>query len=492
MPDSVTRSRLRLEALEDRVTPSWRGVPPSRINLPANPVAVTLDAQRDAQGSAAITVNEVDYFTFVAPASGTYRLSALTPSSSFDTVLGVFNAAGARIAFNDDTSAADLDSRLTVTLTAGARYYFGVTNYTGTPGGAYTWAVDGPAPVAADDAYESNDTFAQAANLGTLTAPRSIPNLVLADAVDWFRFTTTAAGTAAGSVAIAFQNAQGNLGLELYNAGGQRLRTSNGSGNGEAVSLSGLAAGTYFVRVFGTQGATNPNYTLTVTPPTAAPTAGGFDIVVRSSGLTASQRQIFEQAAARWERIITGDLPNAVYQGVAVDDLLIDAGGRSIDGPGGVLGQAGPDALRAGSRLPVHGAMQFDTADLAALEASGRLYDVVLHEMGHVLGVGTIWQALGLLAGAGTANPRFLGSQATAAYNALFRTAAASVPVEGTPSPAGSRDGHWRESVFGAELMTPFIAGTPNPISRVTVASLADLGYTVNLNSSDAYTPPGA
>jgi hypothetical protein len=134
--------------------------------------------------------------------------------------------------------------------------------------------------------------------------------------------------------------------------------------------------------------------------------------------------------------------------------------------------------------------MEFDSADLATLEASGQLYDVVLHEMGHLLGIGTIWQALGLLRGAGTTNPRFLGARATAEYNAIFGTSGTSVPVEGRPSGLGSRDSHWRESVFGNELMSPYISGTPNPISRVTVASLADLGYTVNMNAADPYIPP--
>ncbi|MCI0458891.1 MAG: hypothetical protein L0Z62_18180, partial [Gemmataceae bacterium] len=134
--------------------------------------------------------------------------------------------------------------------------------------------------------------------------------------------------------------------------------------------------------------------------------------------------------------------------------------------------------------------MEFDTADLATLEASGQLYDVVLHEMGHLFGIGTIWQALGLLTGAGTTNPRFLGARATAEYNALFGTSATSVPVEGRPSPVGSRDGHWRESVFGNELLTPYISGSSNPLSRVTVAALADLGYTVNLSAADTYAPP--
>jgi hypothetical protein len=351
--------------------------------------------------------------------------------------------------------------------------------------------VDGPAAAPADDVYEQNDSLAQATGLGTLTATRTVSNLVMAAAADWFSFSTSTAGTAAHSVAISFQNAQGDLALELYNASGQVLRSSNTTGNAETVSLNGLGAGTYYVRVFGSQGATNPSYSLTVTPP-PAPTGstGSFDVVIRASGLTASQQLAFDRAAARWEQIIVGDLPNATYQGVAVDDLLIDASSVAIDGVNGILGQAGPDYIRGGSALPIHGTMQFDTADLAAMESNGTLYEVILHEMGHVLGVGTIWRTLGLLSGAGTTNPQFTGARATAEYNALFGVSATGVPVEGLPAPQGTRDGHRRESLFGNELMTGYISAASNPISRVTVASLADLGYAVNMAAADAYTPP--
>ncbi len=44
----------------------------------------------------------------------------------------------------------------------------------------------------------------------------------------------------------------------------------------------------------------------------------------------------------------------------------------------------------------------------------------MLHEMGHVLGIGTIWQARGLVSGAGTSNPLFTGANAVAAYNWRF------------------------------------------------------------------------
>src|SRR4051812_41608405 len=132
---------------------------------------------------------------------------------------------------------------------------------------------------------------------------------------------------------------------------------------------------------------------------------GAFDIVIRASGLTASQQLAFAKAAAHWERIIVGDLPDATYDGVAVDDLLIDAQSGPIDGFGGIVGLGRPDSFRAGTHLPIHGTMCFDSADLNAMEATGTLWEVIMHEMGHVLGIGTIWSALGLLAGAGTTDP---------------------------------------------------------------------------------------
>src|SRR5262249_9748411 len=155
----------------------------------------------------------------------------------------------------------------------------------------------------------------------------------------------------------------------------------------------------------------------------------GFNITLNMTGLTTAQKAIFQQAATHWSQIITADIPNATYRGIAVDDLLIDASAVPIDGVNGILGQAGPDTFRAGSDLPIHGIMQFDTADLAALQQSGQLVSVILHEMGHVLGIGTIWTDKGLLSGAGSADPIFTGANATAQYNQIFGTNAAGVPV---------------------------------------------------------------
>jgi Leishmanolysin len=112
---------------------------------------------------------------------------------------------------------------------------------------------------------------------------------------------------------------------------------------------------------------------------------------------------------------------------------------------------------------------------------------IATHEVGHSLGIGTVWDYKNLLRGAGSSNPTFSGSNARAQWRALGGTG--NVPVENTGG-AGTRDGHWREATFGNELMTGFLDTGKNPLSRLTIASLKDLGYVVNLNAADVYTRP--
>ncbi|HEX8323696.1 MAG TPA: leishmanolysin-related zinc metalloendopeptidase [Tepidisphaeraceae bacterium] len=229
----------------------------------------------------------------------------------------------------------------------------------------------------------------------------------------------------------------------------------------------------------GGQGQTTPGY--------LGSAAGGFDIELTGlETLTAEVRRAFAAAAARWESVITGDLPNVG----AIDDLQIDITVEDIDGPGGTLAQALPIETRNGSGLPYLGEMEFDESDVADLMAEGHFVDTVTHEMAHVLGFGTIWSDLKLISGEGGTNPQFLGQEATRQYNALFDTRALSVPVESRGG-SGTADGHWPERGFVEEMMTGYTEdrGTAEPLSRVTVGSLADLGYKVNLRAADTWDP---
>jgi Leishmanolysin len=230
---------------------------------------------------------------------------------------------------------------------------------------------------------------------------------------------------------------------------------------------------------------------------TAAQVQSAYKIEVRFlGGLNAAQKRAFKKAADRWSKVIIGDLPSVMVSGEVIDDLLIEAQGAEIDGPGQILGQAGPTNLRPASAgasafLPAKGIMSFDSADLAQMQADGTLLDVITHEMGHVIGIGTIWSRKRLLAGAGTRNPTFTGRNAQREYGVLKGTAATAVPVENSGG-AGTRDSHWRESVFRNELMSGFIAAANNPLSRMTAASLQDLGYVVDMAAAEAYVLPAA
>jgi hypothetical protein len=259
-----------------------------------------------------------------------------------------------------------------------------------------------------------------------------------------------------------------------------------------------------------------------VTVQRVAPPTPSFDIeiVFFDESFTTPQRAAFATAAARWEELVVGDLEDVTvalpasgscgrgepaYDGT-IDDLVIFATSFT-EGVGGLLGSAGPCLYRSsGADAGTHlvGLMRFDTADLANLEAQGALVDVIVHEMGHVLGFGTAWQFppyADLLdyvpidaapscrtAGGFLRDPSYLGASGVAGWNA--QGGDGPVPVEETGGP-GTQCGHWDEAVFGNELMTGFLnLGGPNPLSAMTVRSLEDLGLTVDASAADPYVRP--
>ena len=216
-----------------------------------------------------------------------------------------------------------------------------------------------------------------------------------------------------------------------------------------------------------------------------------LDIEFRFAGLSEAYQTVFTEAAKRWCELLPEPLPEVDYEGETTDGIIIDAQGVRLDGPGQVLGSAGPTVLRPGATgLPVAGIMMFDLDDLAQLESANTLVSVILHEMGHVLGIGTLWEERGLLAGTGSDDPVFTGDNAKRAYQELRGEAdLVDVPVANTGGP-GTREGHWREAVFQDELMSGFLSGTTQPLSRVTAGSLEDLGYVVDYSAADTYDLP--
>ena len=238
-------------------------------------------------------------------------------------------------------------------------------------------------------------------------------------------------------------------------------------------------------------------------PPAPTPT-GQFNVEVRFLGSpTSAQRTIVNQVVDWWESTIVGDveaktfnfgagqcLPTSPALKKTVDDFVIDVEITYIDGKDGILGQAGPCWTRPSDGLPSWGAIRIDSVDASNLVGSGYFDDVIIHELGHTLGFGTMWNAgRSLVTTTSTGAKYFNGANAKAQWQAIGGSSAG-VPVE-TGGGAGTADVHWRENAMANEFMTGYISPS-NIRSKVTIGSMADLGYKVSYVSAQGYSRPSA
>ena len=266
-------------------------------------------------------------------------------------------------------------------------------------------------------------------------------------------------------------------------------------------------------------GSVNVNLTCTEPPPPI----GDYNIqlIPVGAGMTQERQDVFEAAIGLWRSAIVGDLPDVpVAEGElpansacafetpafvgTIDDLLIFARIGPIDGAGNILGQAGPafNRFTEDGELTIIGCMEFDEADVGALELNGTFNEVILHEMGHVLGIGTFWEPItdfnsrnlldtpcrsvpGAISG-------FNGTNVVTEFGVLGGSGNAA-PVEDEFG-GGTRCSHWDEAFFDNELMTGFLGGvtsaTVNPLSILTISSLEDLGYEVDNTQAEPYSIP--
>ena len=205
----------------------------------------------------------------------------------------------------------------------------------------------------------------------------------------------------------------------------------------------------------------------------------GFDIQIDfiGSSWTQALHDVFVSAADKLTALIIGDLQDVSVRSkgkvTSIDDITITAELGNIDGLYGILGQAGPTSVRTSNSLPATASMQFDIVDVNAMGLAV-FAEVVLHEMAHSLGFGSIWGRLGLVT-----DGQFTGPKATDEFHKMGGTGFIPVEQDGGSGTAGS---HWDEVTFNNELMTGYINDGVNPFSKMSAASFADLGYTLAPN----------
>lgn len=228
-----------------------------------------------------------------------------------------------------------------------------------------------------------------------------------------------------------------------------------------------------------------------VVGPDRAPrdSTGQFDITVEfGEGFNEEWRQAVLHSVARWEQIITADYPISdaslagcgIARGVSVDALLIrfewQARTGEIGGAArtcGTVPTPGFPAGRPNAGVVWMNSTRFDTHRIGDFIDVDR---IVLHEVGHVLGIGTIWRDSGHVTQVG-AQLQFTGQNALNAFKRMF-PASTGVPLEPDSS-------HWGAPVRDELMQKGGNRSQSNKITEVSIGALHDLGYSVSYEQAD-------
>ncbi|MCE2398912.1 MAG: Ig-like domain-containing protein [Gemmatimonadetes bacterium] len=282
-----------------------------------------------------------------------------------------------------------------------------------------------------------------------------------------------------------------------YSATSSNTAAATVTMSGSTVTVVAVAAGTATMTVT----ATDPGDLRAIVSTSGG---GSFDLEVAfTSGVSSTVRSRVEDARDEWEAVlrdtelddVTFDRTVACF-GIShfvgtVDDHLVFVHVGSIDGEGGILAAATYCYERMSDNTPVLSATWIDEADVEEMLDHDALVTVAFHELAHALGFPGLWDDHDLLDTLDADDPHFEGELAIEAFDE-----------------AGGEDydgekvySHWRESVFGDEIMSPFIYVEDDeaPISAITLQSFADAGYEVDVSRADDYElpdptvpPPGA
>lgn len=178
------------------------------------------------------------------------------------------------------TSAATATTSTSVALsglTASTAYNWRVRTNCSTSNSTYSTAnfTTAAPPSGCVNAYEANGTQATAATIPTGTAVSAA--ISPSGDVDYYKVTTTATS----NFSITLTNLPGDYDLYFYNSAGTQIGSSTAGGSSnESITLNNQAAGTYYVRVIGYNGANSSTvcYNLTVNATAVTGCASSYDV----------------------------------------------------------------------------------------------------------------------------------------------------------------------------------------------------------------------
>lgn len=240
------------------------------------------------------------------------------------------------------------------------------------------------------------------------------------------------------------------------------------------------------------------------------------NLTYSSSGLSATQSDIsnttdisiIETAAQKWESVITS-LPGFMGGNKIEIDLKFDS---SLDES--VYGSTAVNSFRGtgtalGTQLPSSVTIRLNSNQWDTLKSTSKddnnstAYYMVLHEFGHALGIGSVWDNINDSSVYSTDNTSgdkfYAGINGNQEYRKVLGLSESNddyfLPI--TANIAHLEEGDditYKAGIkhvgLDHELMSEYIESDsrPDPLSRITVGLLEDLGFGVNYDNSDTFS----
>lgn len=433
-----------------------------------------------------------DYYRFDFSATG--NLNVLLNGLNANADLQLLNSSGQVLqsSINSDTNAESLN----ITLNAGS-YYIQVYPFSSATSTNYNLTVT------AD--YAGNSRFA-ARNFGNLVGSRIFSDWVgSSDSSDYYSFDVSTTS----DFKLVVDGLSADTDVQILDSNGAATQISQNFNPTPESIIRILDPGTYFIYVYPFESSTNTNYNLnlSVTPRIPGSFNIEFDYRFDSNQFfnDPTRRFVLESAARVWETIIRDEFTNVPIRtslairnpqtntGVilnsdsVIDDIVVFVGARNIED--NILADAGPsNSTLVDSSLnmrfngsnfePWTGSISFNNSVAWFFDSTPNTFSdipltsmdflsVAVHEIGHVLGIGTSNAFNNLISGS--------------VFNGLNSTAL----NQGNSIPLSSDLGHVQEGflingIGQAAALSPFVGnGTRKLPIPLDIALLRDIGYQI-------------